>query len=566
MLKIIRGQSPDPSFTFKEIDSRYSKPNPQVSVPPEEPLRRAPGVPRKMSEPALKRLSRAATEPIKSKTEGELDAVDNHWLFADKQHSSQRISSTARIQRPPPAVAEKESTEPQKPDLPLCGQTLTGVSHLWMSWQRADLESAVTSTKTADFLPQCSACYLLSETVDRLRDTLSRSKRNSPVPENPHQRVPILPTNASTYPTSLRSTTQENTVSKMTQHENRSSIPLPPKSLLSSHMPGPVPAPPSPSPPIAPARRSVTFGNLPHHLSSRPSSQYQHYQQQQQIFPAQTVPHPPIPSFSTSIAPPRPEQRYQGIQPIFQGRCRELPRPKNWNVNRNNGKDVQQGGGEVAYPGHEYSCVMPPEYWYIGENKEGNKDKNLSVEAAHKEDPQVQRFRREAKAGGLYNVPAPSAPSTIPNPGPGPGSTSAGKVGATDGYQHDFFPPVPQSSSPQRGRKGCWESTHLPSMQSVPPPPPFQVCYTATRMDGEDEHTRMRNQGVGQGQEVGAGHARPCGSNQNHAPGNAYGSGNICSNGPALGSAAMPGYTYPPLPIRVGRGDVQGSNGSGERR
>lgn len=174
MFAIIRGQpkSSTPKSPEKRID------------PLEERFRRAPGISKHVAGPMLKPVSRASTEPIIStqrvSSEDELELQD-HWLFTSSQ----------RLTRPPSGDLKERVRQPgyytdsgpQDSRLPLCGAPSANVDHMYIGWQSETRNNTtashlIISTKAPK--PKCAQCVVLSETIDRLRGTLSRSTKTSP--------------------------------------------------------------------------------------------------------------------------------------------------------------------------------------------------------------------------------------------------------------------------------------------------------------------------------------------------------------------------------------------------
>ena len=149
----------------------------------EEILRRAPGIPKHAVDPVLKPITRASTEPVKaSRTVSEdASALNNHWLFRESRGPPPFTQKKA--DRIAPGTEEK-STTASKNQLPLCGTVSTDVEHMIMGWQN-DTKQLNTSLYLGIGLKtkpkaRCPQCVILSETIERLRETLSRSTETSP--------------------------------------------------------------------------------------------------------------------------------------------------------------------------------------------------------------------------------------------------------------------------------------------------------------------------------------------------------------------------------------------------
>jgi hypothetical protein len=180
MFAIIRGQGTNP--TLKSREKRMDT--------LEEPLRRAPGISKRVASPFLKPFSRAATEPISSTRRGsseDAQAFEDHWLF----EGSQKPAPFTGVERVHGNFQKANESRPtgyfaapvtQDTHLPLCGTVSSDVEHMFMGWQnepRKNTASAYLGIGIRAKAPKCQHCVVLSETVNRLRKTLSQSTKSS---------------------------------------------------------------------------------------------------------------------------------------------------------------------------------------------------------------------------------------------------------------------------------------------------------------------------------------------------------------------------------------------------
>jgi hypothetical protein len=174
MFAIIRGQT-----TSSTLKSREKKMDTL-----EEPLRRAPGISKRVAGPLLKPVSRAATEPIPGIRRGsseDAQAFQDHWLFTSPQKSAQATDNDRKQKSR--QTGYHVAPAPQDSHLPLCGTLSADFEHIFMGWQnetRKNTTSAYMGIGIKSEAQKCQHCVVLSETVNRLRKTLSRSMRNSP--------------------------------------------------------------------------------------------------------------------------------------------------------------------------------------------------------------------------------------------------------------------------------------------------------------------------------------------------------------------------------------------------
>lgn len=174
MLEVIKSQGTKSTPT----------PNDRRSEAVNEPLCRAPGISERAVTQALKPLTRAATEPVRNvrATVEEASSLQNHWLFRDTQNPP--TAPCQSLGKEDPQRSGKSSPVSREDQLPLCGIASANVEHMFMGWESETKQRATsmllhshTSTRTK---PKCQHCAVLSETVDRLRTTLSRSRESSP--------------------------------------------------------------------------------------------------------------------------------------------------------------------------------------------------------------------------------------------------------------------------------------------------------------------------------------------------------------------------------------------------
>lgn len=146
----------------------------------EEPLCRAPGISKSLAEPLLHSISRAATEPIaastgRTRSEDDL-AFQHHWLFDHRPQPNRYKRRDCHPETSGHGVVSQDS------HVPLCGAPSAEVEHVYMGWQ-SDSKKSTSPYFRVDAkapLQKCQQCVVLSETVNRLRETLSRSTKTSP--------------------------------------------------------------------------------------------------------------------------------------------------------------------------------------------------------------------------------------------------------------------------------------------------------------------------------------------------------------------------------------------------
>ncbi|KAJ4292027.1 hypothetical protein N0V90_009926 [Kalmusia sp. IMI 367209] len=178
MLSIILNQGFRPSSATKSILRSMDR---KETI--EEPLRRAPGIPTRVKDQVLKPISRAATEPARGMVRAsaaEKEGFDNHWLFSGTKNMNEDTSTGQKeqVRRFEIPIAHLKSLPP------LCGVRNDDVEHVTMGWQNESGQlPAPSASRYERPRPKCQQCIVLSETVDRLRKTLSRSTRTSPRPE-----------------------------------------------------------------------------------------------------------------------------------------------------------------------------------------------------------------------------------------------------------------------------------------------------------------------------------------------------------------------------------------------
>ncbi|KAL5396661.1 hypothetical protein PMIN03_012951 [Paraphaeosphaeria minitans] len=171
MFAVIRGQPTGP--TFKSRDTRMDT--------LDEPLRRAPGISRRVADLLVNPVSRAATEPLATARRINVEedpAFQDHWLFNDPQKTA---PCTQDERREMPAQTGHHAVS-QDNHLPLCGTPSAGVLHMYMGWENQVRNNTASPYLGIDIKAQvqrCQQCIILFETVDRLRATLSRSTRTS---------------------------------------------------------------------------------------------------------------------------------------------------------------------------------------------------------------------------------------------------------------------------------------------------------------------------------------------------------------------------------------------------
>ncbi|KAK7183087.1 hypothetical protein DPSP01_005967 [Paraphaeosphaeria sporulosa] len=172
MFTIIRGQPT--GSTIKSRDTRMDT--------LQEPLRLAPGISKRVADPLLETISPAATDPratIRRASVEEDPTFQDHWLFND----SRKTAQSTRDERKEKSAQTARHAVCQNNHVPLCGTASAGVEHMYMGWQnqvRNNTASPYLGIGIKAPVQKCQQCVVLSEAVDRLRETLSRSTKTSP--------------------------------------------------------------------------------------------------------------------------------------------------------------------------------------------------------------------------------------------------------------------------------------------------------------------------------------------------------------------------------------------------
>lgn len=195
MLEIIRTGCEQPASS-SSVPKAAEKSN-QTELP----LRRAPGIAKRVSDPIIRSLSRAATEPLQGSKA--LDSTERK----SPEHSNRISVSMNPVAAAPIGVKEQgqEKRMPTKSNnsqLSLCGNRNEDFEHLAMTWQDAPTQSQSFSSYQHKIpKPKCQQCIVLFETVFRLRETLNRSTRTSANSEPSPAMVPhIQPPSANKKP------------------------------------------------------------------------------------------------------------------------------------------------------------------------------------------------------------------------------------------------------------------------------------------------------------------------------------------------------------------------------
>lgn len=180
MLRMIQTQDSQCS----DATSRRHSPNSgleQRSIQVEVPLLSAPGISKKLSKSGPRRPSRAATAPVNGFDEREsrdFEPFNGPSLFAGFKRSTKEDEVTE--QRRVPSGFHCRRPKPQQL-LTLCGVDSPDHEHIYMTpllYQGNDVP--IVAPKIFDLIPACNKCIVLSETVDRLRETLDKSEQSSP--------------------------------------------------------------------------------------------------------------------------------------------------------------------------------------------------------------------------------------------------------------------------------------------------------------------------------------------------------------------------------------------------
>lgn len=259
MLEIIRSQNAKWPFVSQA-------PTPaRAEVVLEEPQRRAPGISRKVSEPRLKALSRAATAPVERsgrRSSGDFEAFDGPSLFSGFQRTTTTEENVNRWKRLNPS-------HETSPNLTLCGETSSDADHLQLSLQ-SDLRAVNPFPRPAGFTkakPACNKCVLLRHSLDLLRQTLKQSEK-APADRDPAPITRDIPTVATQARKQLQLPPYRRST-RADHHTNSQQTPFPSTEHRRTAAADRAPFSHRPIPDVAhvpterPHRRSVTFDSYP---------------------------------------------------------------------------------------------------------------------------------------------------------------------------------------------------------------------------------------------------------------------------------------------------------------
>jgi Xaa-Pro dipeptidase len=174
-------------------------PNPRPALPSrrrssevELPLIHAPGISNKMPQPIQRPLARASTMPTEFKPQDNVDfePFAGPSLFSNFTRSmttEEKIQQWRRKRNAVPATRSSPLAT-SKQLQPVCGESVPNVQHLYLS-NASSLASPFRSTPESESPVRCKNCVILVQTLDRLRQTLTKSALSSldsdarPVPE-----------------------------------------------------------------------------------------------------------------------------------------------------------------------------------------------------------------------------------------------------------------------------------------------------------------------------------------------------------------------------------------------
>lgn len=185
MLTIIKSRNTE---TLSKPDTRHKETTEGI-------LRHAPGIQRCVTDPVLKPIHRASTEPIPSvpnlRSE-EKPAFQDHWLFSGlhAEASRTRNDPVGKVRRTDKRISDASP----KDLLPLCGISSSNVEHAFMGWQNNSGSRTPSPTlangANPDTMSKCQPCIVLFETVDRLKKTLQSTKTSTNLDEHNRENLP----------------------------------------------------------------------------------------------------------------------------------------------------------------------------------------------------------------------------------------------------------------------------------------------------------------------------------------------------------------------------------------
>jgi hypothetical protein len=189
MLEIIRsGNTKWPFVSEAEFKAESKALQAEKGEIGEEPLLRAPGIPKTMGDLVIKPVVRATTVPNEiTGKRGSMDfePFNRPSLFSGFKRSATMVenSRSAALQPSHSSLAE------QQRGLPICGNPTIDTTHLYMSWQSCgDIPSSSPSSSTPP-KPKCTNCTVLMQSMDRLRQVhsmkASLESKSSPPPTKP---------------------------------------------------------------------------------------------------------------------------------------------------------------------------------------------------------------------------------------------------------------------------------------------------------------------------------------------------------------------------------------------
>jgi hypothetical protein len=165
MLEIIRSGNAQWPFV-KNVERSCSPPERKEAT--EEPLLRAPGIPKRMGNPRIKAVSRAATAPVEGtekRVSAEFEPFDGPSLFS----GFKRSPTMNEPLQPAASRPSHSSTSEQQHGLPVCGDPTPNTTHLYMAWQSPGNSSTFPPSSSTPSKPKCPNCTVLMQSMDRLR-------------------------------------------------------------------------------------------------------------------------------------------------------------------------------------------------------------------------------------------------------------------------------------------------------------------------------------------------------------------------------------------------------------
>ena len=193
MLEIIRsGNAKWPFISASETSSSRVE-RKEVA---EEPLLRAPGIPKVVSDSRIKPAVRAATLPAErteTRRSWKFEPVNGPSLFSGFKRSATMEES------PPPVVSQPRCSSPseEQRNLPICGNPSLDTMHLNMAWNSGSQHKPASTQESPTVVkPKCKDCTVLMQSMNRLRQIHSLNASLQPkVSSRPPKAEPVASRN-----------------------------------------------------------------------------------------------------------------------------------------------------------------------------------------------------------------------------------------------------------------------------------------------------------------------------------------------------------------------------------